>query len=444
MARSTLRLVSAALVAVVSLVAGTVSKTLGQVSSPRITGYYEFYTGHLASTPPDFITGRNRVRLNGRYDYSVGSALASVRLTQSFVDPQKGGSFTAPKARLWEAYADFYLSRIDIRVGQQLIVWGQADGVFITDILSPLDLSEFLAQDFTDIRLPIPSVKAAYFGDVFSVTGVVTVVPTETIIPSESSPWFVVADLPETVNISLAKSNLPGFGLENAEPAVRVSYSGIEQSEFDLIYMYGFNRVPSFGRRVTGFPDGMLDVEIAPTYYRRHVIGLRWSTALTDPWVVDSETKYESRLDVEVNPGAGLSLESLSSNDLLSSTHHVQSMLGVERIIGDNFARLQLVGSLIAPFDAAVIRDRFIPSVTGYFRRSLSRETLFASLFVFYNVGLDAWINPAFQWSPGSGFNLHAGAHIFLGANETAAISTSAFSLYRNNDFFYVRLTQHF
>ena len=244
--------------------------------------------------------------------------------------------------------------------------------------MSPLDLSEFLAQDFTDIRLAIPSLKAAYFGDAFSVTGVVTVLPVETIIPTESSPWFVTPNLPTTVNLTLAGSNLPGFAFENFEPAIRLSYSGVDQAEFNLIYMYGFNRIPSFGRRVVGSRSGSLsvDVEIVPTYYRRHVIGLRWSTTVTDPWVVDSETKYESRLDVEVIPGIAEDGRSLSSNDLLSSTHHIQSMLGVERLFGDNFARVQLVGSLISPYDTAVIRDRFIPSITGYFRRSFSRETL--------------------------------------------------------------------
>jgi hypothetical protein len=246
------------------------------------------------------------------------------------------------------------------------------------------------------------------------------------------------------VNVTLAGSNLPDFGLENVEPAVRISYSGVDRSEFNLIYVYGFNRVPSFGRRVAGLQDGMLDVEIVPTYYRRHVAGLRWATAVTDPWVIDSETKFESRLDVEVSPDAGLNIESPASNNLLFSTHHVQSMLGVERLFGDNFARVQLIGSLIGPFDEVITRDRFIPSTTGYFRRSFSRETLFASLFVFYNLGLDAWINPAFQWSPGGGFNVHAGLHIFLGGDLAGPSSTSAFSLYRDNDFVYVRLTQHF
>jgi hypothetical protein len=37
-----------------------------------------------------------------------------------------------------ELYVDLYFNNFDIRVGKQQVVWGKADGVFITDIVSPL------------------------------------------------------------------------------------------------------------------------------------------------------------------------------------------------------------------------------------------------------------------------------------------------------------------
>jgi len=54
--------------------------------------------------------------------------------------------------RLHEIYLDLYFKKFDIRVGKQQIVWGKADGVFITDIVSPLNLTEFLLPDFDEIR----------------------------------------------------------------------------------------------------------------------------------------------------------------------------------------------------------------------------------------------------------------------------------------------------
>ena len=46
--------------------------------------------------------------------------------------------------RLREMYIDFFTKKMDIRIGKQQIIWGQADGVFITDVVTPKDLSEFL------------------------------------------------------------------------------------------------------------------------------------------------------------------------------------------------------------------------------------------------------------------------------------------------------------
>ena len=37
--------------------------------------------------------------------------------------------------RMREIYLDLYFSNFDLRIGKQQIVWGKADGVFITDVV---------------------------------------------------------------------------------------------------------------------------------------------------------------------------------------------------------------------------------------------------------------------------------------------------------------------
>ena len=429
--------------------------THGQCQSaiePSVGGYYEFYTGHTLDNLTSFITGRNRIRVDGRLDHDVWMALASLRVTQAFWDPQAGGDFTEPKFRLWEAYADLYTADVDIRLGHQIIVWGKADGVFITDILSPLDLSEFLAQDFTDIRLAMPAVKVDYYSDDFTLTGVVVLKPQESILPTEESPWFVVPDLsssPVPIEVGLGESNIPDFALENMEPAIRLSWTGLSQTEINIIYSYGFNRIPALGARVTGLSSEGVAAEVVPTYYRRYVFGLRWETAFVENWVIDSEMAYESRFDVAYDQFDEIG--SPTPDDLLVPTEHLHGMLGAARQFGDTFARAQIVGSLIFPYAYQMVRDSFETSVTALVRHSMRRETLIANLFVFHNIGEDTWINPAIQWSPGGGFNLYAGIQAFFGQSEEsgklgdlrAVDAASAFGLYRDNDFVYVRITQH-
>ncbi|MBL4586423.1 MAG: hypothetical protein JKX84_05120, partial [Flavobacteriales bacterium] len=62
-----------------------------------------------------------------------------------------------------ELYMDIFTKKVDIRIGKQQIVWGQADGVFITDIVSPLNLTEFLLWDFNEIRMGVTAIKAKFY-----------------------------------------------------------------------------------------------------------------------------------------------------------------------------------------------------------------------------------------------------------------------------------------
>ena len=58
---------------------------------------------------------------------------------------------------LGEAYMDFYLESTDVRIGMQKVIWGEAEGAFITDLVSPRDLRSFILADFTEIRKAVPA-----------------------------------------------------------------------------------------------------------------------------------------------------------------------------------------------------------------------------------------------------------------------------------------------
>ncbi|MFW5684660.1 MAG: DUF1302 family protein [Spirochaetota bacterium] len=70
------------------------------------------------------------------------------------------GSGADPEVGLREAYLDYYTDFVDLRVGKQIVIWGRADGLAITDIVSPKDLSDFLIPDFRELRLGVIAVSA--------------------------------------------------------------------------------------------------------------------------------------------------------------------------------------------------------------------------------------------------------------------------------------------
>lgn len=81
-------------------------------------------------------------------------------------------------------------SNWDIRAGKQIVTWGVADGLRVTDLISPMDYTEFLAQDYDDIRVPVGALRARYIHDVWSVEAVLVPVPEFFKIPTDpSNPW---------------------------------------------------------------------------------------------------------------------------------------------------------------------------------------------------------------------------------------------------------------
>lgn len=50
-----------------------------------------------------------------------------------------------------------------LKLGRQQVVWGKADGLRLLDVINPLDLREFLLDDYTDSRIPLWMVNAEVF-----------------------------------------------------------------------------------------------------------------------------------------------------------------------------------------------------------------------------------------------------------------------------------------
>ena len=65
----------------------------------------------------------------------------------------------AADAELREFYVDGRLGAAFLRVGKQQIVWGQADGLRVLDVVNPFSFREFVWPDPQDRRIPLWAVK---------------------------------------------------------------------------------------------------------------------------------------------------------------------------------------------------------------------------------------------------------------------------------------------
>ena len=102
------------------------------------------------------MSSRTRVRGELTLEKGHAGAFVSANLVYNAILKDRTGF------QLREAYAYYSDEHWDLRAGRQIIAWGVADGLRLTDIISPLDYTEFLAQDYDDIRIPVEGLRLRY------------------------------------------------------------------------------------------------------------------------------------------------------------------------------------------------------------------------------------------------------------------------------------------
>ncbi len=183
---------------------------------------------------------------------------------------------------------DGKVKTVDLKLGLQQVVWGQADGLRVLDVINPLDYREFILEDFLDSRRPLWMARAD-----------VPLGKTENgSLQLIWVPYFAPARLPGTENefglgssfglglINAAQSNLPPFNTR-VEPTVRPGYKlkssqgGARYSRsvgsWDLTgnYFYGWEDTPtSYVRGFEFKPNEPLPIVVfKPSFDRKEVFG---------------------------------------------------------------------------------------------------------------------------------------------------------------------------
>lgn len=410
--------------------------TFAQDDGPVLQGFYRFYAGAYLNDEADFIVARNRVRLNLIYQTNRGRIYLSHDLRQNFRVLDDGSANLQYDLR--EAFIDAYIGAFDIRLGLQQIVWGEADGVFVTDLLSPLDLSEFLTQDFSDIRLGIPALKTIYYAGSVEITGVLTLRPLPSRLPEPGSPWDPIPASVPGLPITVDEAELPDFSIKNGELALKLSTDAVSRTTLSAIYLSAWNRLPVFRRRLSMDAPDQFRVRVTPTHFRRHVVGLAFETVIFDPFVLRGEAAVQSRFLHDQR--TAVDVLNRPEEDLLRAAPLGQAVLGVERRFGQQVFRVQGIGSYIFNHNDRFVQAQFTPAATALWLGRFRRETLTVQTFAFVAHNGGYWINPSLTYNVFDGLNASLGAQFFGGEPELLSASTFSFGLYDANDFAYLKV----
>lgn len=197
----------------------------------NVKGFVDTYHALRTEQPNDWMSSRTRVRGEVTLQKGNAGAYVSANLIHNAILKDRSGF------QLREAYAYYSDSHWDVRAGRQIITWGVADALRLTDIISPMDYTEFLAQDYDDIRIPVGALRLRYSREKWCFEAVAVPVSSFFELPTDNeNPWSV-GPLPMGAE--------PSHKLCNMEYGGRLSFflSGVD---FSLSALHTWNKMPVF------------------------------------------------------------------------------------------------------------------------------------------------------------------------------------------------------
>lgn len=402
------------------LVLSTVSLTsFGQ--SPEIHGYVRNYTGALTGQNGDFSIVQNTLDLDiEKSTFNMAFKANPYIYQYAHKDELEYG--------LREAYIDLYTDNMDIRLGKQQIIWGKADGVFITDVVSPKDLREFLLPDFDEIRQGITAAKIDYYSgnSTFELVWAPVFVPTH--YPEEESIWFP-GSFPQNYRIDESEKDLKA-GLENSE--LFFKYSRLSSTiDIELMAGHMWDDDPAMHtKRYLDTQTMTVDSVVAtPQHHRLSLFGGSFSTQI-EGVVLRSEAAYYM--------GKKFATQSTADIDGIVEKDYAHYLVGADFVVSGADVSLQFIQETIMDYEDPLEQDEFSNTMTFLARNDYMNDKLSLELFAY--IGLDngdALIRPKATYELHSGLNLIAGANVFTGTQ-------GRFGQYNANDMAYFKLRYDF
>jgi len=228
----------------------------------RLNGFADTYHAVRSKRPYDYLSSRSRLRLELNVSRGETYLFASLNAIHNQIIPEKGG------IQLREAFMQHTGANWDLKAGRQIITWGVADGLRVTDLISPMDYTEFLAQDYDDIRVPVNALRLSYSGMTGKAEVVFVPVAEFFILPvADHNPWSVFSKI--GIPFRLEPEATPAKKFANSEVGGRFSLF-LRGLDVSISALHSWNKMPVFNQSFTA-GDTLL---LQPRYARMNLLGL--------------------------------------------------------------------------------------------------------------------------------------------------------------------------
>ncbi len=315
---------------------------------------------------------------------------------------------------LREAYVNAYLRAFDLRIGQQIVQWGKADGYNPTNVITPLDLLVF-SPDEDDRRISNFLIRSYYNWSVLHLEAIWVPIYGSSVLP------FSKVELPEGVQLS--EPDYPDEAIEHSAIALKLHYEGASL-DGTLSYFNGFLPMPGLSARTENSK-----LNIFPTAYRIQMIGADFSTTV-GAYGLRSEFAYREPYEEE-NTWQSI------------PKRQIEYILGLDREFGNFSLIIQYIGKYVFDYKDLTKAHQTSPEFAKYkialWNRLLSgqlkewthaisfrpawklyHETLSLELLGQINLSTEeTFLKPKLSYDITDDLTLSAGAQIYHGPDDT-------------------------
>ena len=316
---------------------------------------------------------------------------------------------------LRELYVQGKLGPAWLRAGKQQVVWGQADGLKVLDVIDPQDFREFILPNFEDSRIPL-----------WTLNGEIPIGPAQLQLlwipdpsahhlpPQDGSFAFTAPRLvgprpPPGVAVDLRDPDLPDDGLRDSDAGARLTtfWHGFDLSANAL---WHWDDIPIPFRSID-LAGAMPSVRVEPGYRRTAVLGGSASNAFGN-LTVRAEAAYTTRRFLPVDDP--------NDRDGVAQTGEFGAVLGFDWYgIPETLLSAQVFQTVLTDHPSGLLRDRIDTNVTLLARRQFRNETLTIETIWIHNLNQgDGLLRPKASYELRDDLQIWFGVDLFYGTRD--------------------------